>query len=98
MKIVFEPTERFTNLPRNYQDAASEYLIGREFDSLDSGLRFLQEKSQAGIRFYAGKVDIRPRELPVSITRIPIMASWSIEGEPQAKLYEVAGLVAKVKE
>ncbi len=95
MKVVFEPTEKFTNLPKDYQDAAQEYLIGKEFDSLNAGLHSIEEQNKyLGIRFYVGNVNIKPLELPTEITRVPITALLKNE---EQKPYEVNCLVAKIK-
>ncbi len=95
MKVIFEPTDRFSDLPSNYQDAAREYLIGREFDSPVEGLRSLEEQDKyRDVKFYVGKVSLSPKQLPAIVTRVPITVLLS---DNKHSPYEIDCLVAKVK-
>ncbi len=96
MTITIEPTDKFPYLPENYQRAAKEFLIGREFDSPSEALYRLNEQlgEKSNIRFYIETISVRPAQLPIILTRIPIKAILMDEEEDCP--YQIDCLVAKI--
>ena len=97
MPITFKPIERsFENLPESYQELARQYLIGKEFGSLEEALSQEHEgQSLDSHGFRVNELKLTPKNLPHEINMAVIGVGVSSSKDCQNRVSYVPVLIAR---